>query len=73
MGNILSFVKNFLDNIQSFGDCPNVKQEVNIQMANLNKSLATYNSQLSASQADIKAINQYKEFIDHYLKENCSE
>lgn len=73
MVSILAFIKNVHDNIQSLSDYQNVKQEVNKQMANLSKSMASYNSKVTNSQANIKTLNQYKEYIDQYLKENCSK
>lgn len=71
LGNILSLVKNFHDNINTWADYQKLKEDVNKQMAAFDRAIEKYNGQLAKSMAGFEEINQYKEYIDAYLAENC--
>lgn len=67
----LAFFVNIHDNIKSFQDFSDLRGDIRTQLVQIEASLAKHNAQLSKPYSDFIEINNYKNYIDTYLSENC--
>lgn len=67
----LAFFVNLHDNLRSFQDFSDMRGEIKIQLSQIENSLERYNQALEKPYSAFREINNYKNYIDIYLKENC--
>lgn len=72
MGKALSFIKNLSDNLYLYKDLGIVQQDVKKQLNDLDKAMISYQEKFKNPENSFKEINDYKNYIDNYLKENCN-
>jgi hypothetical protein len=71
VGKVAMFFKNLKDNVVGFKDFTNVQRDVKMQLALLDKAINAYNAKLKRPYTAFQEINNYKLFIDDYLKTHC--
>jgi len=71
VGKVAVFFKNLKDNVEGFKDFAIVKRDVKMQLALLDKAINEYNAKLQRPYTAFMEINNYKSFIDEYLKTHC--
>jgi len=72
VGNATAFFLNLRDNVESLDDHQNLRKELRLQLLQFDKASAAYSSKLNETFEKVDLLNEYKEYIDEYLNQNCS-
>jgi hypothetical protein len=59
------------ENLTQQADYLETRKEVNNQLSSIEKAMTAYNAKLALSKKNLESFNQYKNYIDAYLIENC--
>jgi len=73
LGGVHSFIKNLNENVNNFIDLDNYRSELKLQMKSLDDALANYTKQMAEPQNNFEIINDYKNYIDKFLSDNCGK
>ena len=67
----VKLLKRMSENLNQQTDFMELCKEVKTQLSAIQKAMTAYNAKLALSKKNIESLNQYKNYIDAYLIENC--
>jgi len=67
----VALIKRMNENLNEQLDFMETCKEVKNQLSSIEKAMTAYNAKLALSKKNIESFNQYKNYIDAYLMDNC--
>jgi hypothetical protein len=67
----VALIKRMNENLNEQLDFMETCKEVKKQLSSIEKAMTAYNAKLALSKKNLESFNQYKNYIDAYLIENC--
>jgi hypothetical protein len=67
----VKLLKRMNENLNLQADFTEVCKEVKTQLSAIQKAMTAYNAKLAMSKKNLESINNYKDYINAYLLENC--
>jgi DNA-binding transcriptional regulator GbsR (MarR family) len=64
-------IKRMNENLNEQLDFMETCKEVKNQLSSIEKAMTAYNAKLALSKKNLESINNYKDYINAYLLENC--
>lgn len=68
----LGNVYNMVNNVKSFQDYDRAKESIKSEIAKAQREIQKISDKLQQSSSRVNAINNYKNYIDDYLRKNCN-